>query len=241
MGRVMPMSAWLLARDVMTRDVITVRPDAPLQEVATLFVSRRISGAPVVDEEGKLVGIITEADLLRREAQPMPEARRGFLSFLWQNRRLRAGRTVRVEEVMTHDVVTATEDTPVRELARQMILRKINRIPIVREGRVVGIVTRNDVLKAFARPDAEIVESVRRLLAEELGVDLSRLQIQSEHGTLRIRGEVDRSSDVELVHRYAALVDGVVSVDSTELTYRVDDLRLRPLPADHRHESEQDG
>ncbi|MCS7173999.1 MAG: CBS domain-containing protein [Armatimonadetes bacterium] len=227
------MRTWLVAKDVMTAPVITVRPQTTLREAAELFLRYRISGAPVVDEEGRMVGIVTEADLLRREAQPMPEAKRGFLSFLWQDLRIRAGRTVRVEEVMTREVVTATEETPVRELARRMLLRKINRIPIVREGKVVGIVTRADVLKAFARTDEELVAAVRRVLAEELGVDLSRLEVQAEAGTIRIRGEVERASDVELVHRYAATVDGVVSVDTAELRYRVEDLRLHPLPGDH--------
>lgn len=224
----------LRARDIMTTPAYTVSPETPVPEIARLLVERRISGVPVVDPEGRLVGIVTEADLLRREAQPMPEARRGFLSFLWRNPKLRAGRTVRVEEVMTRDVVTATEETSVRELARQMILRKINRIPIVRGGRVVGIVTRNDVLKVFARADAELVAEVRRVLAEELGIDLSRVTVEADGGTIRIRGEVDRASDVELVHRYVAMVDGVVAVDTAGLSYREEDLRLRPVAGEER-------
>jgi CBS domain-containing protein len=227
------MRIWLVAKDVMTSPVITLRPGTPLREAAEVFLRHHISGAPVVDETGRLVGIVTEADLLRREAQPMPEARRGFLSFLWRDVQLRAGRTVRVEEVMTREVITATEDTPVRELARRMLLRRVNRIPVVREGKVVGIVTRADVLKAFVRPDLELVQAVRRVLAEELGVDLSRVVVEAEAGAVRIRGEVERASDVELVHRYVATVDGVVSVDTAELRYRVEDLRLHPLPGDH--------
>ena len=225
---------WLVAKDVMTRDVITVHPDTPLREVASLLVSRHISGAPVVDQEGRLVGIVTEADLLTREAQPAPEARRGLLSFLWRDPRLRGGRVVRAREVMTREVVTGTEQTPARELARIMATRKINRIPIVRDGRVVGIVTRNDVLKVFARADAELVAEVRRVLAEELGIDLSRVAVEADSGTVRVRGEVDRASDVELVHRYVAMVDGVVAVDTAGLSYRVEDLRLHPVSGEER-------
>lgn len=221
----------LRARDVMTAPVITVRPEASLVEVARTLVGARISGAPVVDEDGTLLGMVTEADLLPKEAGPvrLPPVW-GLLEGLTrevqeQVRRYR-GRTA--AEVMTRRVITAEEGTPVRQLAALMIRHRINRIPIVREGKVVGIVSRNDILRALARTDAELAALVRETILRDLWIDADALDIQVRDGVVTIRGRVDRRGDISLIESYVRRIDGVVDVDVRGLTYALDERALAP-------------
>ncbi|HVL70487.1 MAG TPA: CBS domain-containing protein [Beijerinckiaceae bacterium] len=145
------------ARDVMVTDVITVKPQDSVREVATLLLERRISAAPVV-ADGKLVGIVSEGDLMRR-AEIGTQRRRSWWLELLSGPEVRAQDFVKahaqkVADVMTRDVVTATEDTPLSDLAAVLEKRGIKRVPIVRAGRVVGIVSRRNILQAFARAAA---------------------------------------------------------------------------------------
>ncbi len=125
----------LLARDIMTRDVVAVPPDMPLDEVGALLVDFRIHGAPVVDDDGRLVGMISVVDLVGR-----------------------AGNVV--ADVMTPDPITAPEDAPVEELAGIMLGQAIRRIPIERDGRVVGIVSASDIIGLFLNLHERVVEPV---------------------------------------------------------------------------------
>ncbi len=143
------------AKDVMTRDVKTVAPDATLHQVAELFAAHHIGGAPVVDEAGNLIGIITEADLLNENKRHAAIPRMALFGFtLVAEERWRAaydeGFALRAQDVMTRNVVTAPEDTPLSELADTMVRRRVNRVPIVDEnGTLIGIVTRGDVLRGL--------------------------------------------------------------------------------------------
>ncbi len=216
----------LLARDVMTSPVITVRPDTPIKEVARLLLTHHISGVPVVDEAGKLVGILTEADLLYKER---PEVEEGGLLRLFRRGHLaeaeRKAEGLVARDLMTSPVITVTEDTPIREIASLMTRRRINRVPVVRDGQVVGIVSRADILKALTRPDEELAEAVRRALLEELWIDPTRIRIEVHEGVVTLEGEVERRSDKEFAERWIATVDGVVRVES-RLTYRFDDTQI---------------
>lgn len=143
------------ARDVMQRDVQTVPPHATVQEVAEKLAEAAYSGLPVVDDEGRLVGVVTEADLLMR-VKPLRLPRLfpllGGVIFSESPRRfeeeLRKATGTLVRDVMTTDLVTVTEDTPLHELAALMVEKRVNRLPVVRDGRLVGIVTRDDVIRA---------------------------------------------------------------------------------------------
>ena len=151
----------LTAKDIMTQDVKTVSSEATLHEVAELFVEHHIGGAPVVDPAtGELVGIVTEADLMNEKKRHAAIPRTALFGFaLVAEERWRAaydeGFALRAQDVMTRGVVTAAEDTPLAELSDLMVRRRINRVPVVRENRVVGIVTRGDVLRGLraALPD----------------------------------------------------------------------------------------
>ncbi len=222
-----PVRIRLVARDVMTTAVVTVRPDTPVKEIARLLLTHHISGVPVVSEDGKLVGIVTEADLLYKERPAVEEG--GILRLLRRGQLAEAERKAEgqaARDVMTSPVVTVEEDTPLREVAALMARRQINRVPVVRGDQVVGIVSRADVLRALVRPDEEIREAVRRALVEELWIDPSGLRIEVQGGVVTLDGEVERRSDKELAERWVGTIDGVVRVES-RLTFRFDDRQAR--------------
>jgi osmotically-inducible protein OsmY len=109
-----------------------------------------------------------------------------------------------------------------------MIRHRINRIPIVREGKVVGIVSRNDVLRALARTDEELAALVRETILRDLWIDADALDIQVRDGVVTIRGRVDRRGDISLIESYVRRIDGVVDVDVQGLTYALDERALAP-------------
>jgi CBS domain-containing protein len=171
------------AIDVMTTDVITVDPDMTVQAFATLLAERGISGAPVVDADGRLVGIISEGDLLHRAeigtARRHRVRRRSwwldhFASELARDYVKSHARTVK--EIMTRDVVTVTEDTELAEVASLLEAKRIKRVPVMREGKVVGIISRANIVRAVGatkgappREGEADDRSIRARLLAELG------------------------------------------------------------------------
>ena len=154
----------LLARDIMTRDVRTVGPEATISAVIQIMVSCRASGVPVVTGSGQILGILTEGDLLRRVETATEHGAgrkpRYFLDLL-----LGGGREItdyirshsrRVSDLMTETVVTVGEETPLAEVVRLMEKHRIRRVPVERDGRLVGIVARSDLVAALGRRLAEI-------------------------------------------------------------------------------------
>jgi CBS domain-containing protein len=146
----------LTAKNVMTTAVQTVRADTPLPEIAELLAAQCISGVPVVDEEQHVVGILSESDLIddhKREARIPRTALYGVFPLPDDVLREAAqrGQMLQASDLMTKKVVTATEDIPVHALADLMVQRKVNRIPILRAGRLVGIVCRADLVRVFAQ------------------------------------------------------------------------------------------
>ena len=144
------------ASDVMTVGAATIRSDASVPEAARLMLQYAISGLPVVDDAGHLVGIITEGDFLRRtETGTGRPHRPRWLEFLLGPGRLADeyvhSHSRKVEEVMTRQVVTVAEETPVEEIARLMERHRIKRVPVMRDDRVVGIVSRANLLRGLAR------------------------------------------------------------------------------------------
>jgi CBS domain-containing protein len=142
------------AKNVMTPNVMSVQPDTPVMQAVRLMLQKRISGMPVVDSAGRLVGIVTEGDFLRRVETDTEKHRPRWLELLLGPGRLAEdyvrthGR--KVEEIMTRDPVTVTEDTPLAEIVKAMEKRQIKRVPVLRDQQVVGIVTRANLLHALA-------------------------------------------------------------------------------------------
>ena len=148
----------LKVSDMMQREVVTVSPRMSVKEVAKLFTDKGISGAPVVDDEGRLVGIVTDRDLIMEDVRVHFPTYIQFLDgifYLGGFRRfeeeLRKAVGATVEDVMTHHVVTADESATVEDVATLLVERGFDRIPIVREGRLVGLVTKADIVRTLAR------------------------------------------------------------------------------------------
>jgi CBS domain-containing protein len=141
--------------DVMSTDVVTIGPDVPYTDVVDCLLNHGISGLPVVDDTGRLLGIVTEADLVSKEAYAPRRRALGLLADYFRGRdpqwvRKSAGLTAR--EVMTAAADVCTPDEDLGEAARRMLERHHKRLPVVVDGRLVGIVARRDLLRGFGRP-----------------------------------------------------------------------------------------
>jgi CBS domain-containing protein len=148
------------ARDVMVSPVITVRPSSSVKEVATTLLERRVSAVPVVDDQGKLVGIISEGDLMHR-AEAGTERQRSWWLLGWTGDETLAAEYVKaharkVADVMTRNVITATPETPLHEIAALLERNSIKRVPIVKDGQLVGIVSRANLIQAVASTRKEL-------------------------------------------------------------------------------------
>ncbi|MGC8835221.1 MAG: CBS domain-containing protein [Armatimonadota bacterium] len=144
----------LTARDVMTRDVVTIPETASLRDAVHVLVNHEISGAPVVDESGNVVGMLSEADILdeRKREAALPRVALFGVSIIPDDSLRRAyeeGMSLQVKDVMTKKVISVEEDTSVKEIARLMVRHRINRVPVIKDRRLVGIVARDDILRAL--------------------------------------------------------------------------------------------
>ncbi len=215
------------AEDIMTRQVVTVRPETPVGELARLFSDRGISGAPVVDAEGTLLGVVTETDLMRRVAAPA-DPKPGWLGGLFQDPAGLARRYARshgrtAQDVMTTEPMTLGPDVPIERVARLLEERDIRRVPIVAAGRLLGVVSRADLLKAVldtpeAEPasadDATIRRELARRLREQPWVDRHFLHASVQDGQVHVSGFA-RSPAV--VQGLRALAEGVPGVRGVSL------------------------
>lgn len=206
----------MLVRDVMTTQVRSVRTDTPLKEVARLLVEHRISGLPVVDDAGAVVGVVSEADFLVKEDLP-PERHSRFGWLTGASRAEAHDRALRVAttagEAMTSPADTIEADRPLFEAARRMAEAKRNRLPVVEGGALVGIVTRADVVRAFARDDGAILEAVVKATR---AIDGLRV-LGVTDGVVRLGGTVAHPAIIEALPALIAHVDGVVAVDTSEI------------------------
>ncbi len=215
------------ARDVMTTKVVTVRPDTRVEQIAALLLERRISGVPVVDADGRLVGIVTEGDLMRRPEMGT-ERHRGWWLRSFGDERERAAEYARAhgsraEQVMTRNVVTVTEETPLGEIARLLEERRIKRVPVVRDAKLVGIVSRANLLHGLAaRPaptlpersmdDRSLREEVARVLDRESLATHGPLNVTVTNGVVELWGLVESEEERLAIRVAAENVPGVVAV-----------------------------
>ncbi len=144
------------ASDLMTRDVAVVHPEASLLEAVKVMARRRISGLPVVDDAGKILGMLSEGDLVRWH-EGYTEKQGRWLDMLAEGGNLAPNFLAemreqhhKVQSVMAHGATTVTEETPAREIASLMCARNIKRVPVLRDGKLVGIVARSDLVRALA-------------------------------------------------------------------------------------------
>lgn len=213
-------------RDLMTRDVITVGPDASLKEAARRMLEGGVSGLPVTQGDGSLVGIITEADFVRTEADRRRKTSAGLLGFIYKEVELPSQERL-VGDVMSTNLIVLGPEADHAEAARMMQSGGVKRIPVVGEdGRVVGLVSRSDILRVFARTDQEILEEIQgHLIGKVLWIDPKRVEIRSTEGNVVLRGRLETRSDAELLAKLTARVDGVVSV-ANHLDFETDNTKL---------------
>lgn len=211
--------------DLMTHTVFRVRPDTTFKDVARVLADHDITGVPVVDDDDRPVGVVSEADLLRRASgRPDPA---GLLATA-DDPVLPPARPagVTAQALMTGPPVVARAQWTVVEAARVMDTHRVKRLPVVDEtGKLVGIVSRSDLVRVFLRRDARIREEIAgEVLAATLGIGPDDVVVAVSDGRVRLRGTVGRKSLVPVVLRLCESVDGVVDVRA-DLGHRDDDAR----------------
>ena len=230
------------ARDIMTPDVITAGPDSPVEALARLMLERRISAIPVLDQ-GTLVGLVSEGDLLRRpELGTAPRARWLSLFGLGADRAAAtyaASHGRRAAEVMSRPVISAAPDTPLAALQALMQRHHIKRLPIVDGGRLIGMVTRADLLRALVLALAAPADQADGAIRDALLAEIARqpwapapgaISVLARDGTLHLAGAVASEAVRAALIAAAEATPGARGVDAEALQLR------RPIdPMDRPH------
>jgi len=203
-------------RDIMTTDVVTVRPDTPHQTVAAMLRQHRVSGFPVADDDGKVVGVVTETDLVALVA-----GRR--------HRGHRAAEQATAGDLMSHPAVTVGPDDPVKTAARLMRKQRLQRLPVVdRDGRLAGIVSRSDVLSVFQRSDEEIRREVTQdVIADGFFTDPGRFTVTVHNGIVTLEGAPGSTVLGAAIAGQVEHLEGVVAVRD-RFTYPVPSVTSAP-------------
>jgi CBS-domain-containing membrane protein len=213
------------AKDVMTANVISVTEEAPVHEIVRLLLKHRISAVPVVDGARNVVGIVSEGDLLRPEGA---SARRP-----WWLEAVFAGRMVSFDRahgrtagaIMTRNVVTVDEDTPLNQIAELLERRRIKRVPVLKDGRLTGIVSRANLLHGLASTivahhepgaaqDRQIRDELVKTLLDEHGLDPVLVNVTVTEGKVRLWGVVENTEQAALAEGAAKALAGVKSVEN---------------------------
>jgi CBS domain-containing protein len=206
-------------RRIMTTDVVSVKPDTTFKDVVEQLVAAGVSGLPVVDDRGVLVAIITEADLVAKEAYPGQRSRAlGVLADVLSAREhhwVTKARGWTAADIMTTNVETCAPDDDVRLAARRMLAHGVKRMPVLEGGKLVGIVSRRDILRGLVRPDAEIAQDVTHLLkAAPDRPDDHHVTCSVEDGKVVLSGDVRYAWDEPTIVAMVRGVDGVIDVVS---------------------------
>lgn len=200
--------------DVMTHAVIAVGRDAPFQEIVENLRKWRISALPVLVGDGRVVGVVSEADLLAREElrdTVLPPSDRAADAALQQQ-----AHAVTAGQLMSFPAITVHPDATLAQAARAMVHAHVKRLPVIdAEGHLIGVVSRGDLLKVYLRPDEDIAGDVRRaLLAHPLPTDASGIDVKVEEGLVTLRGTVPEPSPLGVLDLLARSVPGVVDVET---------------------------
>jgi CBS-domain-containing membrane protein len=217
------MKRWSVS-DVMTKDVVVVREETPYKEVVEILDRAGVSAAPVVDADARVVGVVSEADLLYKVEYPAAEEHQQLLA----SRRRRIGWTKATadtaRDLMSSPAVVTTASVSIAVAAKAIDEHRVRQLPVVDEfGRLVGIVARSDLLRVFLRTDDAVRdEIIEQVLVRTLWIEPETIAITVERGVAVLSGTVDRRSTVGVLHRLVEAVPGVVEV-ADHLTYHYDD------------------
>lgn len=214
--------------ELMHRDVVTVAPETSLKDVASLLVEHRISGLPVCLPDGRVIGVVSEADILMKE-QGLPVELSGFLGRIlddaYGDSQRYEARTA--QDAMTAPPITVAPNQDVTEAARLMTTKHVNRLPVVDGSRLVGIVTRADLVRAFQREDVDIEREIADdVLLSTLWIEPGSVEVEIDDGVVKLEGTVETRTTAEMIAAYVRRVPGVVAVDS-HLEWDTDDTTRR--------------
>ncbi|WP_031078884.1 CBS domain-containing protein [Streptomyces sp. NRRL WC-3742] len=216
--------------ELMTSAVVHVRPDTGFKEIARLLAEHDITSVPVLDDQDRPIGLVSEADLLLNEAGQEDPAGLLLVPSLSPAEQAKS-RAATAEHLMTSPAVCARPEWTVVEAARLMQRQQLKRLPVVDEaGRLVGIVSRSDLLRVFLRHDRAIREEIRQdVLSRTLGISPDSIDVQVADGQVTLTGTVAHRSLPPVVERLCRGVDGVITVTS-RLDHRTD-TTVAPHPA----------
>lgn len=217
------------AVDVMTTKVVTVDRDTSVREIAQLMLQSRISGVPVVDQDQHILGIVSEGDLMRRPENETEQRPAWWLESILSTRD-KAEDYVKTHgrkagDVMTRDVVTVEEDTPLHEIARLLEQHRIKRVPVTREGKLVGVISRANLLHGlvakhteFTSPstpdDRTIRDMILKTLSKEAGINTGMINVAVHDGTVQLWGIVDSAGAKKAAQLAAENTSGVTAVEN---------------------------
>jgi len=213
------------AGDIMMKDVVTTGPEASVRELVTLMLERHISGVPVVDGGGRLLGVVSEGDLIRRPEIDTDRVKLGWLRLLISDE-ARAREFVKshgrkAREVMSQPAISVAADAPLAEVVRLMERHRVKRLPVVEKGKLVGLVTRTDLLRAVisrqaapaaAQSDEELRQRIESMLREEDWASSAVVNVQVEHGVAQLWGTVESKEQREAILVAVQGVPGVKDV-----------------------------
>lgn len=214
-------------QDLMTTPALSIGPEASLKDVAAIFVERGISGLPVRDAHNRVIGVVSQGDILYKEHSSQDA---GYRPLAWLRGRPAAAlksqaRTVR--EAMSSPPIVVSPWSSTSEAARLMTEFGVNRLPVVKDNALVGIVTRTDLVRAFVRSDEEIERELRdEVIERTMWLDGDSVHVDVKRGAVSLAGTLRSRSDVALLERMTARIPGVVAVTS-DLKWTVDDTTWR--------------
>ncbi len=198
--------------EVMTTSVVALREDADYKEIVTVLRRHRVSACPVIDDDDRVIGLVSEADLLCKLTDP--EFPPGLERLNWRLHQENKANALTAEQLMTTPAIAVHPWAPVSEAARQMEQWQVKRLPVVDyDQRLVGIVTRSDVLSVYERPDADIWNEVTKvIIGQEFGLSPDTLEVTVTYGIVTVAGPVEQ---LEVALRLLARirhVEGVIGV-----------------------------
>jgi CBS domain-containing protein len=203
-------------KDVMTTEVVAVRRDTSFKEMAAVLRRYRVSALPLVDDAGRVIGVVSEADLLAKEALADP----GVMTEVLHHKDVRKAEGLTAGDLMTRPAVTAAPEDPVEHAARMMHFMRVKRLPVVNSGgKLVGIISRSDVLAVFDRPDEDIRKEIAdTMLRHEFLIDPRLFSVTVESGVVTMEGCPETAALGHALVRKVRHVPGVVAVRD-RLTY----------------------